>query len=145
MDSITVAVTNSGSATISVDSITNVSCNGYSDGSISISVTGGVAPYSYLWSTADTTEDLTGVGGGSISLTLTDAVGCIALLDTAISEPTAITASMTGTDPSCNGTMDGQAMTVASGGTGTLTLRGRPPVDRKMHSRQWVERCSRSR
>ena len=49
------------------------------DGSITIaSVTGGTAPYSYLWSTGGTTESITNLAVGEYTVEITDAVGCSA-------------------------------------------------------------------
>lgn len=51
----------------------NISCFGKSDGSIDLSITGGAPPYSILWSTNDTIEDLTGLPAGYYRVTVNDA------------------------------------------------------------------------
>lgn len=49
---------------------TDVSCT--SDGSIELSVSGGVAPYFFHWSTGDTTQSLRGLAPGTYSVTVND-------------------------------------------------------------------------
>lgn len=55
--------------------ITTTSTNG--SASVNI-VSGGVAPYSYLWSTGDTTSNVTGLSSGNYIVTVTDNNGCTA-------------------------------------------------------------------
>ncbi len=57
-----------------IGNITNDS--GAGDGSISLVVSGGTAPYTFLWSTGDTTQDLTGLVADTYEVTITDANGC---------------------------------------------------------------------
>jgi hypothetical protein len=54
--------------------VTNATCS--SPGSATVSITGGTAPYAYLWSTGATTATATGLQAGSYSVTVTDQVGC---------------------------------------------------------------------
>lgn len=58
------------------DSVTGETCHGKKDGSIDISVSGGVSPYSFKWSDEATSEDLNNISAGEYSLTVTDANGC---------------------------------------------------------------------
>ena len=52
------------------------SCSGNGDGAISLAVSGGIGPYSFLWSTGDAVADLLGLSSGTYSVTVTDSVGC---------------------------------------------------------------------
>ena len=52
-----------------------VSCNGATDGSIDVTVTGGAGNYNYSWSSGQTTEDLSNIGAGTYTLTVTDENG----------------------------------------------------------------------
>jgi len=55
---------------------TQPSCFGYSDGALSAVINGGIAPYSYLWSTGDTTPSITNLSAQQYLLSVTDANGC---------------------------------------------------------------------
>ena len=99
---------------------TNVSCNGSLDGSISSSVFGGAGNYQYLWSTNVTTPGLSGIGAGTYSLILTDALGCISTASVTLTEPPAINITTSSTNSSC-GNSDGTATISASGGTGSYS------------------------
>src|SRR5690554_786667 len=63
---------------IDLINITHVSCNGQSDGAVSISVTGGTSPLSYSWSNGQSTQNLSNIQGGSYTITVTDGNGCVA-------------------------------------------------------------------
>ena len=59
---------------------------GASDGKIDVSVVGGTQPYTFIWSTGATSEDLSGLaGGGSVySVTVSDANHCETTVSTTI-------------------------------------------------------------
>jgi gliding motility-associated-like protein len=55
------------------------------NGSVNVTVSGGTTPYVYLWSNAETTEDISGLNSGIYSLTVTDIRGCeVIFIDTII-------------------------------------------------------------
>lgn len=96
---------------------TNVSCNGDSTGSVSVVVSGGTSPYSFLWSNGSTAQNQTGLSVGTYNLSVTDSSGCSKTTSAVISQPSALNTSVAGINPSCNGTNDGSANLTVSGGT----------------------------
>lgn len=56
--------------------ITPATCLGVNDGAISLSVSGGSFPYTYLWDDGVTTKNRTGLAPGDRSLLVTDSKGC---------------------------------------------------------------------
>ncbi|MEM6964692.1 MAG: gliding motility-associated C-terminal domain-containing protein [Bacteroidota bacterium] len=59
-----------------VASVDDASCAGVCDGAISLSISGGTAGYTVDWSNGDTGTNVTGLCGGNITATVTDANGC---------------------------------------------------------------------
>jgi len=55
---------------------TDESCTGALDGNIALTVTGGMNPLTYTWSTGANTASVAGIGEGSYTVTVTDANGC---------------------------------------------------------------------
>ncbi|MEO1624114.1 MAG: gliding motility-associated C-terminal domain-containing protein [Bacteroidota bacterium] len=91
-------------------------CTGSSDAKVDIVFDqAGVPPYTYLWSTGDTGFQLTGVGIGDYSVTVTDSRGCTAESTTTVElSPEGIWLKVTATDASCgqdNGTANVNIMT----------------------------------
>ena len=72
----TVTIQEPGPITISM-AVTDVTCNGGSDGAIDLTVNGGAPPYTYTWfPSGHTTQDLTNIPAGTYSVLVTDANGC---------------------------------------------------------------------
>ncbi|ARV08718.1 hypothetical protein BTO05_03345, partial [Winogradskyella sp. PC-19] len=110
---------------VTLDNFSDALCNGEESGSINISVTGGVPPYTFLWSNGETTEDLPNVGAGTYNVTVTDSNTCAADVSTdiVIGEPTpAITITNTVlTEVDCYSTSTGAIDIDVIGGTAPYT------------------------
>jgi hypothetical protein len=114
-------------------SSTDASCNGCSDGSASVTVSGGTAPYSYLWTpggqtTATTTSTL---AYGVYQVAVADANGCTATGSVVVNEPRCLGFEVTAisTDVLCNGGTDGTATATVTGGTAPYQVEWSDPLN----------------
>jgi len=105
---------------------TNVSCALGSDGTATLTVSGGTPVYSYSWSNGALTSAISGLSTGTYTVTATDANGCTIIDSVTIIQPTPISISMSSTNATCNGTCDGTATATVSGGTPTYTYSWAP-------------------
>lgn len=106
---------------ISIDAVTDITCNGGSDGDITSSAVGGTLPYaSTIWDDPGSQNTFTpsGLSAGTYTITVTDNAGCVATEDTTLVEPDAVAGVVTANNTSCNGVCDGDLTVVASGGSG---------------------------
>ncbi len=95
---------------------TEIKCHG-ENSTLTVSVTGGTAPYSYLWSNGETTASIQ-VKAGSYSVKVTDSKGCYINIDTVVTEPQKLVVDLSSSAILCNG---GNTTVTAnvSGGTGS--------------------------
>lgn len=73
-----------------VDDIKNIKCSGDSSGSIDITVSGGVPPYTYKWSSGETSEDLRSLKAGNYEVVVKDSKGCTEVSLAKVVEPAPI-------------------------------------------------------
>lgn len=85
------------------------------DGSIHSSVTGGSAPYSFLWSNGSTVPNPTNLCVGNYNLTLTDMNGCSASANGTITAPNNLSATITATDIDCDHPTSNATLTISNG------------------------------
>lgn len=97
-------------------SIVNVSCNAYKDGSISLNITGGKAPYSYVWSNGAVTKDVANLAAGLYSVTITDADKNQCVLHSEIIEECAMNISYELKPVLCYGESNGSIKASVTGG-----------------------------
>jgi gliding motility-associated-like protein len=95
---------------LATPTVTSIKCNGAATGAISISVTGGTLPYTYVWSGptgfTSTQQNLTGVLAGTYKVTISDANGCKVISnDLIIAQPAALVVDGTPINAvaACNG------------------------------------------
>lgn len=102
-------------------SSTDATC-GASDGSASINVAGGTAPYTIAWSTGGSTATITGLPVGVYDVTVTDINGCVDMKQVVVNNANAATLAISGqSNPSCFGVTDGGATVTTTGGTAPFT------------------------
>jgi hypothetical protein len=100
--------------------VTNANCFGNSDGSINLSVSGGVSPYTYLWSNGSTSQDINNLIAGTYTVTITDATTYQKIYTVSVGEPSDIVASGTASVICNTGETAGIDASV-SGGTSPYT------------------------
>ncbi len=95
----------------------NTTPAGCTDGTASVSIfSGGVAPFTYLWSTGATTPSIGSLVTGTYMVTVTDALGCKATAYGFVPQSISITAPVVPTPSSCTAA-DGSVIAFGSGGT----------------------------
>jgi len=99
-----------------------ISCYGESDGSADVNISGGIAPYSILWSNGVPTASITNVPSGSYSVMITDGNGCIDSTQIYLSQPNPLSATAIVTDASCYGERNGRIELSLSGGAGSFNI-----------------------
>ena len=105
----------------------DVSCNGSSDGEITITSTGGTGTsYTYMFNTANyngvSPYSVNALSSGSYSITVVDINGCtFSIPAITITEPTPLSLSTSQLDAGCNGATDGSALVTSSGATPTYS------------------------
>jgi gliding motility-associated-like protein len=98
-------------------------CVGQSDGSVGTTVTGGAAPYLYLWGTGSTAPNLQNASCGNHFLSITDAVGCTKTDTVFVDCPLGVMANIVNIQAvKCFGASDGTASAQAQGGTGPYSF-----------------------
>lgn len=95
----------------------DASCFGATDGiAYVVSVTGGATPYTYSWSSGESTDTIYN-GAGTYTVTVTAVGGCFVEQDVIIGEPEELILDTTITHLSCPESMDGEIKISVTGGT----------------------------
>jgi large repetitive protein len=122
------SVSDATSPVISTTAVSDVSCNGDSTGSASVTVTsGGTPPFTYSWSTGDTTASIDSLTANVYNITVTDSNGCVASGSVTITQPPSLISSIaSSTNVSCNSSGDGVAIVNVTGGSPSYTYSWSP-------------------
>ncbi len=114
-----VTVPNIGGPKDSLSSSTNVSCNGGSNGTATVFVSGGKLPYTYNWSPSGGSSLMaSGLIAGAYTFTATDSIGCTGIVAIVITQPLPIRDSIAMQhNVSCYGGNNGNAKVGVTGGT----------------------------
>jgi predicted secreted protein len=101
---------------------TDITCNGSSNGTITLTPSGGVFPYTFEWNDGVNTQNRTGLAPGTYTVTIKDVNGCTGVTSVTIAQPAALVATAGAqTNVACNGSATGSATVNVTGGTGSYT------------------------
>lgn len=107
-----------------LDTIISIRCFGEKTGAVNISVSGGVAPYKYLWSNGATTQDVSLLPSGQYSVTITDSKGCIKTINATVAQPPQFVAKLGEVkNINCFGDRDGAILINVTGGVMPYTFK----------------------
>jgi large repetitive protein len=111
-----IVITQPAAALSATKTKTDVLCFGNSTGAINITATGGTNPYTYLWSNAANTEDLSSITAGTFGVTITDNKGCTTTLSETITQPTLLSFTGSQNNVKCFGGSDASITLIGAGG-----------------------------
>ena len=101
--------------------ISDAICYDSLNGNIDLTVTGGLPPYSYLWSSGQITQDITAVHSGIYKVLIVDVNGCQAPVQGEIKQPDNLTFGFNVTEVSCKDNNDGSVVMFNSGAIAPYT------------------------
>lgn len=101
-------------------SVQQVTCSDRDDGSSTVTLIGGTAPFSYLWSDSkkQKTATASGLDAGNYTVTVSDNLGCTLTQAISIVKPSPLDVKFSTTASNCYNSADGAATAVVSGGNG---------------------------
>ncbi len=96
----------------------NIKCHSVCDGAAAVHPTGGVPPYTYLWTpSGNTTDSIGSLCIGTYKIVVKDHNGCRDSVNLTLTQPTALNISMRSTNVTCHGACNGTDTATVSGGT----------------------------
>lgn len=123
--------------------IDHITCTGWSNGSITAIISGGVgnsSTYEYLWSTGDSTYSVDSLGIGNYTINVIDENNCFYSAIANINSNSVLSASIGNTqDPTCWNYCDGEIEILANGGVPNINSNGN-----NVYNYQWNDVLSQT-
>lgn len=120
-------LTQPASALSALTSHTNVNCHGGSDGTVTINLSGGTPPYTYLGNPIPAgTTTLTGLPAGTYAGNIIDSNSCTVAVSETITEPGVQSLTLTPVANTCFGGTAGSITATFVNGTGNITYNWNP-------------------
>jgi len=122
----TVRITAPSGVTSTASSV-NVTCFGLSNGSATLTASGGTPPLTYAWTggptvVASTTGIATALAAGTYTCIVKDGAGCSSTQIFPITQPALLTLNASGINATCSGLCNGQLICIPAGGTAAYTF-----------------------
>ena len=122
-----VTITEPALLTATIGATINISCNGGTNGSATVTAAGGTPAYTYAWTPAGgNTATGSNLSAGTYTVNLTDNNGCIASASVTITQPVALSVTVAGTNITCFGSNNGSITATPAGGTAPYTYAWAP-------------------
>ncbi|MEZ4884886.1 MAG: SprB repeat-containing protein [Chitinophagales bacterium] len=92
-------------------------CNGDSNGTVSVGVSGGSPTFNYAWSTGGNAASITNLSAGTYTVTVTDASNCVTTATATVTEPSTLGVVLNPSNVTVKHGYDGSITTSVTGGT----------------------------
>lgn len=106
---------------VKISTVQPVSCPEMEDAILLAEAAGGIAPYNFEWNNGANTEEITRIGSGNYTVSITDGIGCQTEGMAEVVNPPTFDFNINTTPPSCFG-LDNGVITVDIAGTNTPFL-----------------------
>lgn len=115
-----IQVTEPSPITATISQIASIQCYGQPT-ELSVTPSGGTAPYTYAWSNGVSTQTNANIPAGNYSVAITDSKTCTGTGNITVTQPAALVVTPSFSNISCKGGTNGSINLVVSGGTGSKT------------------------
>jgi len=113
-----IEITKTGNLTVQILEINEILCHNGADAVLQANSNSGYYPFYYNWSTGSQLQQISEIGAGTYSVTITDALSCEGVASIVLANPAQIDVEITSQNISCLGYDDGSLNASASGGVG---------------------------